>query len=81
MNASKRRKNLTLGKEELEELVALDFEVVQFAPFHFRINGSLDVWPSTKKWYAGLSGRKGTYDSLIPFVYEFFTSKVGRALT
>jgi hypothetical protein len=72
-----RRRNLAQGKEDLEQLVALDFDVVPFSPYHFRINGRLDVWPSSKKWFDKSTGRHNSYDSLIPFVQDFFTSTIG----
>lgn len=62
---SKKRKNLENGIELLDVLVAHDFSVVQFSPFHFRVNDRLDVWPSTKKWFDRNTQRKETYNNLI----------------
>jgi hypothetical protein len=78
MKSHKKTRNLIQGKEELEQLVALNFDVVQFAPYHFRINGRLDVWPSTKKWFDRATGRKGSYEILISFVHDFFTNQLGK---
>lgn len=65
-----RRQCLREGESELEELVAFDYEVVQLSDYHFRINGKLDVWPSSKKWYHTRTHRKGNYKSLKLLVKE-----------
>lgn len=66
------RVNLSEGEKMLEILVAEDFQVVQFSEYHFRIEGRLDIWPSTRKWYDKKTMRKGSYGNLIPFIRKFF---------
>lgn len=67
---ARRAGNLKEGEEILEALVAMDYEVKQFSPYHFRINGRLDVWPSAKKWYDLKTQEKGVYASLMKFVKD-----------
>jgi hypothetical protein len=69
-NRERRRESLKKGEEELEILVARDYEVRQMSEYHFRINGRLDVWPSTRKWYDLRSRRKGSYKSLAALAKE-----------
>jgi len=75
--SSRRRKraNLSKGEAELEELVAFDYQIVQLSPYHFRINGRLDVWPSSKRWWDRRTFRKGGYDDLVSFVKGFLPQK------
>jgi hypothetical protein len=63
--------SLADGESQLEELVALDYRVEQFAFYHFRINERLDVWPSTKKYYDHKTLKKGFYDDLVEFVTDY----------
>ena len=46
-----------------------------FSEIHFRINGRLDVWPSTKRFYDTKSHEKGSYDNLERFVIDHFAKK------
>lgn len=71
MTKAAKQHNLQSGYEALEKLVAYDYEVHSFTDLHFRINGRLDVWPSTKRWYDKRTHRKGEYDELERFVKEF----------
>ncbi len=63
-----RRFNLREGSEELEILVAEDYQVVQFSPYHFRVNDKLDIWPSSRKWYDRRTKGRGQYKDLLMFV-------------
>jgi hypothetical protein len=63
--------NLQLGKTDLKTLVSYDYTVEQFSDYHFRINGPLDVWPSSRRYYDQKTQRKGEYNSLEFFVREF----------
>jgi hypothetical protein len=63
--------NLQQGKTDLETLVAYDYTVEQFSDYHFRINGRLDVWPSSRRYYDQKTQRKGEYNSLEFFVRGF----------
>lgn len=74
-NTLKRAKNLEGGKEALEILVAQDFEVVQLSDYHFRINGRLDVWPSSKKAYDIKSHIKKSYNDLEQFVKQHLSTE------
>lgn len=63
--------NWEKGLEALDNLVAFDYTIKPFSDIHFRINGRLDVWPSTKSWYDLKTQRKGKYEELEKFVKEF----------
>lgn len=72
---SKKRADLKKGEEDLEILVALDYQVQQFSEYHFRINNRLDIWPSSKKWC--LPGQKsGTYTDLQALVRQKLGPKI-----
>lgn len=71
MKKGKRAQNLKEGESKLEELVAFDYRVVQFSPYHFRVNERLDIWPPRKRWYDHRTHRKGEYTDLVKFVKEF----------
>jgi hypothetical protein len=49
------------------------FSVQQFSDYHFRVNGHLDLWVTTKKFYDLKSHRKGQYDDLADFLDLYFT--------
>ncbi len=74
----KKEARLRKGEESMEELVALDFSVFPLSEYHFRINYTLDVWPSTGKWHDRSSGKRGTYSNLLEFVKQHFngTNKI-----
>lgn len=68
-------RNYEEAMDDIERLVAFDFRIVSYpGDYHFRINGRLDVWPTTKKWYDLNSKRRGTYKSLYIFARDFFTT-------
>ena len=72
MKGGKRKENLSASAEAFEILGAYDHQIVQFSPYHFRVNNRLDVWPSTKKAYDIRSHRKFQYDDLVDFVMRRF---------
>lgn len=55
-------RNRQEGEEALEILVAWDYQVSQLSQYHFRINGRLDIWPSTRAWYYLPTHEKGRYE-------------------
>ncbi len=67
------RENRKIENEEaVSELCALyGCEIQAFTDIHFRVNGRLDYWPTTKKYYDRKTGRKGAYDELVIFVPKF----------
>lgn len=68
----RRMRNLREDETLLEILVAQDFSVVQLSEWHFRINGRLDVWPTSRKFYDRKSYVKGEYTHLEQFAKEHF---------
>lgn len=73
MNKALRRQNLSDGAKDLEILVALDYQVIPFSEYHFRINNEMDVWPSSKKYMR--FGQVHTYENLITKVTELYGKK------
>lgn len=65
-----KEQNRIAGYEELDILAALDFQVQEFSPFHYRINGRLDIWPSTKKFFDKATSKTGSYDSLVEIAQD-----------
>jgi hypothetical protein len=65
--------NLKTSEEEFEVLAACDHVIQQFSPLHFRIDGRVDVWPSTKKWYDRITFRKGSYTDLVQFARAYLS--------
>lgn len=69
---ARKARNYEEGLDDIERLVAFDFRVQEFGDYHFRINGRLDVWPTTRRWYDLNSRQKGIYGNLYEFTREFF---------
>jgi hypothetical protein len=67
-NKATKQKRLEEAIEIFDILIARDYEVTQFSQYHFRVNGRLDIWPTSKKWYDTRSHAKGTYIDLIETV-------------
>ena len=65
-----KRKNIYHGdlQEDFDILAAYDCHIVQFGEHHYRIDGHLDVWPTTGKSYDIKSHKKDTFSKLVPFV-------------
>ena len=38
-------------KKTITELEGLGYEVRRMSPYHFRINGRLDIYPANKRWH------------------------------
>ena len=68
----RRDNRLRSSGETFEILVAMDYRVEQLSEYHFRVNGKLDIWPSSRKYYDIKLGRKGEYVKLKDFVVEYF---------
>lgn len=71
----KKAERLEKGKEDMESLVAFDYYIFPLSEYHYRINHTLDVWPSTKKWHDRNTNRRGTYQNLKEFVETHFNGK------
>lgn len=71
-NAKKLRKaqNLETGYAELDILAAYDYDVRELSEYHYRIEGRLDVWPSSKKWYDRVLKSSGEYLDLLQLVKD-----------
>jgi len=64
-------KNLDSAVDIFDVLIARDFKVHQFSEYHWRINDTLDIWPSSKKAYDIKAFVKYTYKDLEEFVMEY----------
>lgn len=56
----------------MNRLRRLGYEVHQFTPYQFRIEGRLDVYPVNRKWHDIKSNKRGSYGDVIEFVRTFF---------
>ena len=45
--------------------------------YHIRIEGILDVWPTSHKWYSLATKKNGQYQRLVPFVSSHFSCPKG----
>lgn len=68
MKAKQKKQNLAEAANQWDILAAYDHTIVQLSPYHFRIDGRLDVWPSTKKAYDTISHVKYEYEDLVELV-------------
>lgn len=48
---SKKRFDISHIDDDMDILAAHDYEIMKFQDTHFRVNGILDVWPSSRKAY------------------------------
>ncbi len=60
--------------ETLEIEHGLPYE--EITPYQIRIDGSLDIYPTNKKWHDLTKNKRGHYNRLIPFVLHHFESNV-----
>ena len=67
-----KERNLQEGLEAIDVLIALDFDVRRLTETHYRVNGRLDLWPTTRRYYDILSKQKGRYGDLAKFVRDHF---------
>lgn len=56
-------------QEEWDILAAYDMHIAQLSEYHFRIDGHLDVWPTSRKAYDIISHRKWDFPS--KSIHEF----------
>lgn len=55
---------IRFDQSEIKEAITEGFRIVQFSPYHYRIEGQLDVWPSRKghqRFHDIKTGKRGTY--------------------
>ncbi len=64
---------------ETETLLSLredGFEIKQLTEYHFRVNGFLDIFPTSKKWHNVKTNRRGRYNDVLDFVCTVFTPEI-----
>ncbi len=71
----KKRYDTSNIDEMMEVLVAHDFECVQLSEYHYRINGCLDIWPTSRKAYDIKAHGHGEWKdgNLVAFVFDWFS--------
>lgn len=75
MNITKYQ-NLEDAKDAFEILTAFDYDCRKCDEFHFKVNGHLNIYPTTKCFYDEKYHDKGMYDDLVYFVrYRFEIEK------
>lgn len=45
----------------LLELMHEGYDVVQLTPYQYRVNGTLDIYPTWAKWHDIKTGKRGTF--------------------
>ena len=58
--------------ERLLALRAEGFEIEQKSPYHFRVNGRLDVWPVHNRYHDLKLKKRGGFPDVAVFVRRFF---------
>ncbi len=54
-------------------------EVKQITPYQYRINGQLDIYPSSKRFFVLDNKKRGDIEtSFIDFIIDFFNKKYHR---
>ena len=66
-----------------DQILSFGYYIQQFSPYHFRIHNSVDVWPTTGRWWDGLGYRdenKGQgYESLLDYLETNYPLPTERA--
>jgi hypothetical protein len=72
-DTGKMKQHIQKLKEDIEEL---GFEIVPFTDHHWRINGELDIWPTTKSYSNILTGNRGKYSNITEILAAAFPDKL-----
>ena len=60
------------GVAAIARLATLGFRVEAITPYQFRINGSLDVYPTNRRFHCLTDGERGTYQEVALLVIAHF---------
>lgn len=52
------------GTEQIKALPPEQWSVEEFTPYHFRINGVLDVFPTNRRYHDLVTNRRGWYKAV-----------------
>lgn len=68
-----KRAELYLQRKEKEksnilETLKAKYEVREFSPYQWRINGIIDIYPTNKNYHLIKENKRGSYNNLIPFL-------------
>lgn len=77
----KKRYDTSELDEHLEILNAHDYSIIQLSPYHYRINGRLDIWPTSRKAYDIRAQGHGDWSDgdLVGFVFDWLPRECGVA--
>lgn len=67
----RRQKRRARGTVEIDQLGPA-YRVERKSPYHFRINGLLDVWPTNRRFHCLRTQERGGYQSLDLLVRAHF---------
>lgn len=56
----------------IERLRALGHEIEEKTDYHFRVNGTLDVYPVNRRYHDIKKNERGGYRDVINFVQKYF---------
>jgi len=73
-NRSRKAKNLRLdlASRHFEKLKEFNYDIDWVSNYQCRINGSLDIYPISRKYHDLVGQKRGSYKNLNNFIYEYF---------
>lgn len=69
---NRRSERLKIMTEELLELRDHGFDIRRLTPFHYRVNGRLDIWPIHNRWHDIKTFERGGFSQIGYFVNHYF---------
>ena len=75
----RRRARLPGRVEDIQHLVAKGFTVAELTPYHYRVDGALDLFPVHRRYHHLPSGKRGGYTNTTAIAVRFLrqSSHVG----
>lgn len=65
-----------MAAERVENLRKLGFKIEVKTPYHFRVNGRLDVFHVNRRWHDIEKNERGDYRHMEVFVKQFFARNI-----
>lgn len=66
----RRQSRLPIRTRDILQLKAAGYDIEQKTPYHFRVNGILDLWPIHNRWHDLRTGERGGAKDLAIFTKE-----------
>jgi hypothetical protein len=66
----RRETRLPVRQSEIESLSDLGYVVEKKTDFHYRINGTIDLWPIHNRWHNIKTGKRGGAKNLKEFIIK-----------